>query len=153
METVGIIDAPAPVRRSRVAEAIDVIDHLWSGRDHHWAGDHHRIGPATGFLQPRPRPPLLVAGFAMAPGLPFSTRARPAFGLWFGAWILVAAGCASAPSGGEREASLGSLDAATAPLDRSNLGRATGPDPTDESGMGSTTITPIPCRSDVILRE
>jgi alkanesulfonate monooxygenase SsuD/methylene tetrahydromethanopterin reductase-like flavin-dependent oxidoreductase (luciferase family) len=59
----GLTNDPAPVRRTRVAETLAILDHLWSGDEGPWSGDLYHLAGGPGFLVPVRRPPTLVAGY------------------------------------------------------------------------------------------
>ena len=63
LELAGFRSVTGKVRRERVSETIDVVEHLWSDRRSEWQGESFRVGSAEGFLHPSPAPPILVGGF------------------------------------------------------------------------------------------
>lgn len=62
-EAIGIPVEPDPVRRRRVAEAVQVLRRLWSGDPSSFEGRHYRLRRPSGFLRPDPPPPIIIAGF------------------------------------------------------------------------------------------
>ncbi|MGI8554695.1 MAG: LLM class flavin-dependent oxidoreductase [Dehalococcoidia bacterium] len=62
-EMIGIRLESDRVRRQRVAEAIQVMHLLWSGKADSFVGQHYQIQNPRGFLRPSPPPPIIVAGF------------------------------------------------------------------------------------------
>jgi alkanesulfonate monooxygenase SsuD/methylene tetrahydromethanopterin reductase-like flavin-dependent oxidoreductase (luciferase family) len=62
MSLIGLADQSDAVRRTRVSETIEVVEHLWSGGDEPYVGQEVQIGSTEGFLHPKPPPQLLVAG-------------------------------------------------------------------------------------------
>jgi alkanesulfonate monooxygenase SsuD/methylene tetrahydromethanopterin reductase-like flavin-dependent oxidoreductase (luciferase family) len=50
-------------RREQVAEAVDVIRRLWTGRTDPFEGRHYRLGRAGGFVRPEPAPPIVIGAF------------------------------------------------------------------------------------------
>jgi probable F420-dependent oxidoreductase len=63
-DAAGLRYDPAPTRIERLAEAITVLKHLFSGRTtHHW-GRHYRVQGMTSFPAPiqQPHPPIMVGG-------------------------------------------------------------------------------------------
>jgi alkanesulfonate monooxygenase SsuD/methylene tetrahydromethanopterin reductase-like flavin-dependent oxidoreductase (luciferase family) len=52
-----------PLRRRRVAEAVDVMRRLWTGRADRFEGRFYRLGRAGGFLRPDPPPPIVIGAF------------------------------------------------------------------------------------------
>ena len=63
LELAGFRSVNGKVRRARVLETIEVVEHLWADRRTPWEGESFRVGSAEGFLHPAPAPPILVAGF------------------------------------------------------------------------------------------
>ena len=52
-----------PVRRRQVAEAVEVIRQLWTGRAAPFEGREYSLGRADGFLRPDPPPPIVIGAF------------------------------------------------------------------------------------------
>ena len=50
-------------RRRQVAEAVDVIRQLWTGRADRFDGRYYRLGRADGFVRPDPAPPIVIGAF------------------------------------------------------------------------------------------
>jgi alkanesulfonate monooxygenase SsuD/methylene tetrahydromethanopterin reductase-like flavin-dependent oxidoreductase (luciferase family) len=63
MEALGMAVEDNPVRRARVAEAVQLLRLLWNGGSPSFAGRHYRLDRADGFLRPNPPPPIVVGGF------------------------------------------------------------------------------------------
>lgn len=63
-ESTGIPFDDARTRVARLAEAVDVLDHLLRGVETSFAGDHYRIVAHRAWPPPtqQPRPPILVGG-------------------------------------------------------------------------------------------
>jgi len=55
--------AADPVRRERLAEAVEVIRRVWTGETSTFDGRHYTLRPATGFPRPVPPPPIVVGAF------------------------------------------------------------------------------------------
>ncbi|HEY7293456.1 MAG TPA: LLM class flavin-dependent oxidoreductase [Dehalococcoidia bacterium] len=62
-EQLGLPVEENAVRAERVAEAVQVLRLLWSGGTQSFAGKHYQLHNARGFVQPRPAPPIVIAGF------------------------------------------------------------------------------------------
>jgi alkanesulfonate monooxygenase SsuD/methylene tetrahydromethanopterin reductase-like flavin-dependent oxidoreductase (luciferase family) len=62
-EALGIAVEENRVRGDRVAEAAQVLRLLWAGGPASFDGRHYRLRNASGFMQPRPAPPIVVGGF------------------------------------------------------------------------------------------
>lgn len=60
LSMVGLPIYPAPERRDRVREAVEVILGLWSGRRDQ-PGEHFPLVAAEGFVKPDPAPPIIIA--------------------------------------------------------------------------------------------
>jgi alkanesulfonate monooxygenase SsuD/methylene tetrahydromethanopterin reductase-like flavin-dependent oxidoreductase (luciferase family) len=80
---LGLAVEADPVRRARVAEAIQVMRRLWAGDASPFAGTHYRLERPTGYLRADPPPPVVVGGFgprmaalAGSHGDGFNTQAR-----------------------------------------------------------------------------
>ena len=59
----GLPVPPARVRADQVAEAIQVLRHLWAGDSSDFAGEHYQLDRPSGFLRPSVPPPIIVGGF------------------------------------------------------------------------------------------
>lgn len=63
-ERAGLTFDPAGVRVERLAEALDVLEGLWSGEPFTFSGTHYQLRGLAGRPRPvqRPHPPVLVGG-------------------------------------------------------------------------------------------
>jgi alkanesulfonate monooxygenase SsuD/methylene tetrahydromethanopterin reductase-like flavin-dependent oxidoreductase (luciferase family) len=62
-QMIGLTVEPDAVRAQRVAEAAQVLRHLWAGNDASFTGTHYRLERPSGYLRPEPPPPIIVGGF------------------------------------------------------------------------------------------
>jgi alkanesulfonate monooxygenase SsuD/methylene tetrahydromethanopterin reductase-like flavin-dependent oxidoreductase (luciferase family) len=62
-EMLGQPIEPDRVRAEQVAEAAEVLRRMWQGESATFEGQHFHLRSPSGFLQPRPAPPIVIAGF------------------------------------------------------------------------------------------
>lgn len=62
-EMLGLPIEENPVRAARVAEAAQVLRLLWAGGTASFEGRYYQLRSASGYLQPSPAPPIVIAGF------------------------------------------------------------------------------------------
>jgi alkanesulfonate monooxygenase SsuD/methylene tetrahydromethanopterin reductase-like flavin-dependent oxidoreductase (luciferase family) len=62
-QMLGLDVPPDRVRAERVAEAAELMRHLWRGDRASFAGTHYRLERPSGYLRADPAPPIVVGGF------------------------------------------------------------------------------------------